>query len=190
MATATVGTVERRRFSAEDYHRMSEQGILHPDERTELLDGVIYTMCAIGSGHIRCVNRVNRWAVVGVGDRGLVSIQNSLRLNDFSEPEPDIVILRPSPDDYGSAVPTAEAVLLLIEVADTSLGWDRDIKLPRYAESGIREVWIADVTTSRINVYRDPSGSAYRHHSQHAGDDGVTPLAFPDLSLRCSDLFA
>ncbi|MBI2757005.1 MAG: Uma2 family endonuclease, partial [Chloroflexi bacterium] len=132
MATETVAPVKPRLFSADEYHRISELGILHPDERTELLDGVIYTMCALGSRHIRCVNRLTRWAVMGVGDRGLVSIQNSLRLHDFSEPEPDVVVLRPSPDDYGSAVPGPEAVLLLIEVADSSLGWDRDYKLPRY----------------------------------------------------------
>ncbi|MBI2762121.1 MAG: Uma2 family endonuclease, partial [Chloroflexi bacterium] len=99
-------------------------------------------------------------------------------------------VLRPSPDDYGSAVPGPEAVLLLIEVADSSLGWDRDYKLPRYAEAGIPEVWIVDVAHARITVHRDPSEGSYRTQVQLEGSDSISPLAFSDLSLRCADLLA
>jgi Uma2 family endonuclease len=190
MATTTMTAAEPRRFSAAEYHAMSEAGILGYDERTELLDGVIYRMCAIGSNHMRAVNRLNRWAVTGAGDRALVSIQNSVRLSDYTEPEPDVVLLKPSPDDYGSALPGPGDVLLLIEVADSSLAWDRDAKLPRYAEAGIPEVWIVDIGLPRIGVYREPHGSSYRVVTFHTAGDTITPLALPDLVLRCSDVLA
>ena len=133
----------RWRFTVHDYHRMGEAGILHEDDRVELIEGELVEMAAIGTRHFSCVNGLTRMLVRGVGDEAIVSVQNPVRLDEHSEPQPDLTVLRMR--DYRESLPVPEDVLLLIEVSDPTLAYDRGVKLPLYARSGIREVWIVDL---------------------------------------------
>src|SRR5579864_80724 len=130
------------KFTAEQYQRMGETGILHEDDHVELLEGELYAMSPIGSWHNSCVNRFNWLLSAGIGDRGIVQVQGSFRLSSDGEPEPDVLVLRFRSDFYRDALPGPEDVLLLVEVADTSLAYDRDFKLPLYARAGIPDVWL------------------------------------------------
>lgn len=135
-----------------DYHRMGDVGILKHGERVELIEGVIVDRAPIGSPHAGIVKRLIQVPARAVGDRAIVSAQNPVVLGDFSEPEPDLMLLRPSPDFYAAAHPTA---------ADTSLRYDREIKIPLYARHGIPEVWLIDVESKKIAIYTQPSGERY-----------------------------
>ena len=130
--------VVRRRFTVHDYHRMGEAGILHEDDRVELIEGEIVEMAAISTRHFACVNQLNRLLIRGVGDAAIVSIQDPVRLDECTEPQPDLTVLRLR--DYRESLPMPEDVLLLIEVSNTTLAYDRGVKLPLYARAGIREV--------------------------------------------------
>ena len=138
------------RFSTEDYHRLGELGFFAPDARVELLDGEIHDMSPIGPLHGGVVNRLNRLFNLAAKGRWIVSAQNPVDLDKYSEPEPDVVLLKPAPDDYVSHHPVPDDVLLLIEVADSSLEFDRRKKLPTYARSGIRDLWIVNLQESEI----------------------------------------
>lgn len=151
----------RRRFTSGEYHRMAEAGILGPDERVELIEGEIIEMAPVGGPHIRAVNRLNRLLVRAVGDRAEVSVQSPVRLDDGTEPEPDVALLTPPTDEYGGEMPTAGEVLLLVEVASTSLGYDRARKRPLYARNGIPELWIVDLDARTVEVCRDPAADGY-----------------------------
>ena len=153
--------VTRRRFTVHEYHRMGEAGILHEDDRIELIDGELVEMTAIGTRHFNCVNRLNHLLVGKAGDDAIVSIQNPVRLNEYSEPQPDAALIRTR--DYSGSLPTPEDVLLLIEVSDTTLAYDHGVKLPRYAEAGIPEVWIVNLPGQRIEHHTGPSGDLYGH---------------------------
>ncbi len=174
---------QRHPFSVADYVRMTEAGILAEDDRVELIEGDVVHMPPVGSQHAAPVKRLNLFLGRRVGDRALLSVQDPIRLDDFSEPEPDIALLRPRDDFYAAAHPGANDVLLLIEVSDTSARFDRSVKLPLYASHGIREVWIVDVAGRAVEVCRDPRGRGYRDRSLLAGGE-ISPLAFPDLVLR------
>jgi Uma2 family endonuclease len=179
--------VSRRRLTANEFERIAETGIFDEDPRIELLDGELLQMAPIGAPHVLCVIRVSNGIMPKVVGRALVSVQSSFRLSDFSEPQPDIAIIRDR--DYGNALPQAEDVFLIIEVSDTSLRYDRDDKLPRYAAAGIPEVWIADVARKRLTIYRDPSPDGYRQVLTLTRRATISPLAFPDLVLRWEDIF-
>jgi Uma2 family endonuclease len=150
----------RWRFTVHDYHRMGEAGILHEDDRVELIEGELVQMTAIGTRHFSCVNRLNRLFVMNVGDEAIVSVQNPVRLNEYNEPQPDLTVIRSR--DYRESLPMPEDVLLLIEVSDTTLAYDRGVKLPLYAQAGIREAWIVDLADETIGRYTDPSEEGYR----------------------------
>jgi Uma2 family endonuclease len=186
-ATATVA-VTRRPFTIEEYTRMSQAGILHPDERTELIDGEIYSTAPIGSWHAATVHVFASWLMVGTNNRANVSIQSPIRLPPRSEPEPDIALLRYRADFYRSQLPGPDDVLLIIEVADSSLGYDQHLKLPRYA-AGIPEVWIADVQTKRLLVHRGPDGDHYRDVLVIEPGGAIAPLAFTDLVITWDETF-
>lgn len=159
-----VTAVERRKrlFTVADYHRMAEYGILGGNERVELIEGEIIEMNPIGSPHAACVKRLTRLLVRAAGDRAIVGIQDPVQLGDLSEPQPDIALLKPRSDFYGDAHPGPEDILLLVEVADSTLAYDRNRKLPLYARSGVPEAWIVDLESRVIEVYRNPSSEGYR----------------------------
>jgi len=180
---AIQAEVRRRRFTREEYHRMANAGILHEDDRVELIEGDIVLMTPIGRRHAACVAELNRLLVPAVGQRALLWPQNPITLPNESEPQPDIVLLRPRADRYLQDDAHPEDVLLLVEVADTSQRYDRMVKLPLYGAAGVPEVWIVDLPGEVIEVYRRPTPSGYAH-VEHVGRAGVvTPAAFPDIVL-------
>ena len=172
----------------DDYYAMAEAGILSPDDRVELLDGEIFAMAPIGSRHASCVARLNRMLTTGVGPRALVWVQNPVRLNGGSEPQPDVMLLRPRTDDYSSAHPGPGDVLLLIEVSDTTVDVDRGKKLPLYARAGICEYWIVDLAERVVEVYTDPSSTGYASRRVVGADGEVSPRAFEDVSLAVAQI--
>ena len=172
----------RRLFTRDEYYAMAEAGILKPEDRVELIEGEILCMSPIGGDHAACVNRVNRLFTVPLADRAVVAVQNPVHLNDFSEPQPDIAVLRLREDFYRSH-PTPDDVLLLIEVADTSLERDRRGKIPLYARCGLPEAWLVNLIENVLEVHRAPSRDGYRDVRHLRRGDRVSPLAFPDLVI-------
>jgi Uma2 family endonuclease len=178
----------QHRFNVKEYYRMAETGVLRPDARVELLDGRIIDMSPIGPFHGGLVNRLIRLFGKLSNGRWMMSAQNPLRLDDHSEPEPDFMLLKPSPDDYTSRHPEPEDVFLLIEVADASLDYDREEKLPAYGRAGIAEVWIINLRNQTVEVHREPHFTGYGSKTiLHAGDQAV-PQAFPDAVLNVAEL--
>ena len=166
----------RHRLTVADYYRMGEAGVFAPDARVELIEGEIIDMAPIGTRHGAAVKRLNALLAAAVGARAVVSVQDPLRLSELSEPEPDLMLLKPRTDFYVDAHPSAADVLLLIEVADTSARYDREIKLPLYARHGVSEVWIVDLEARLLRFFRGPAGDAYDQASATASP-GRTPIA-------------
>jgi Uma2 family endonuclease len=188
-ATDTATVPQERRFTVDEYYRMGEAGIFGEDDRVELLDGHIYVMSPIGSEHAACVRRLNRLFQGRAGEQVLVSIQNPVRLGHDSEPEPDLALLHPRDDAYASEHPGPEDVIIVVEVADTSLQFDRDIKLPLYAAADLPEVWLVDLEADTIHVYRDPSDDRYTAHDTYGPDDEVDCSSLPPLTpIAASDI--
>ncbi len=175
-------------FTVADLYRMAEAGLFDEDSRVELIRGQIIDMPAIGAPHFRMVNRLNRLLVPLVGARGIVSVQNPVRVNDGSEPQPDVTILHPRMDEKDAGTPGPADVLLLIEVADSSLGFDRGIKLPLYAEAGIGEFWIVNLQERVIEVHRDPGGDRYARVRGAAYGEPLDIALLPGLTLPTVDL--
>lgn len=186
--------VARRRFTRAEYHRMAEVGILGPSDRVELIRGEIVEMSPLGRRHAAFVNDFNRLLVTRLAGRAIVSVQNPVVLADDTEPRPDLVVLRlrqtPGEPPYKDAEPTTADVLLLIEVAETSLAYDRSVKLRLYAEAGVPECWVVDGAAERVEIYRDPGPTGYRDLTRLEGDPAIAPAAFPDVSLRLSEILA
>jgi Uma2 family endonuclease len=180
--------VERWRFTVDDFYRMGEVGILPPEARVELIDGEVIKMAPIGSHHNGSVVGLDEILREGLGRRVTISVQGPLRLERHWNPQPDVLVLKRRDDRYRNANPTAADVLLLIEVADATLAYDRDIKGPRYAQAGIVEYWIVDLTGDRLLVHRDPRDGAYRSVQILTREDTVSPLAFPELTIAVADI--
>ncbi len=186
--TTAVPQLERRRFTADEYERLIEAGILREDERLELWAGEIVCMSPIGRRHQARVAWLNDRFAHATRDRAIVWVQGSFRIDGGWEPQPDVLLLRRRDDFYESALPGPADVLLLIEVADTSLEYDRDTKLPRYAAAGIVEVWIEDLPGDRLLVYREPKDGRYLTALTLGRGETIAPLAFPELALALDDL--
>ncbi len=172
---------KRRLLTVHEYHRMGEVGILHEDDRVELIEGVLIQMPAIGTSHFNCVNALNRLLVLGAGDEAIVSVQNPVRLSEHGEPQPDLALLRPR--DYGESLPGPADVLLLIEVSDATLSYDKNIKLPLYAHAGIREVWIVDLPNETVEIHAEVSGGGYDLVRRFRRGDTLRPGALPGLDV-------
>jgi Uma2 family endonuclease len=173
----------RRLFTVAEYHKMAEAGILSEDDRVELLEGEIVAMSPIGSRHAGLVNRLNRLFSQRAGDQVVVSVQNPVRLGGYSEPQPDLALLRPRADFYTSSHPGPEDVLLAVEVAETSAAVDREVKVPLYARFGVPEVWLVDLAGGPRWRY---SGSRLRRGTGRSGcSDGASPWP-----LRSSPTFS
>ena len=186
METQVEAQVTRRLFTADEFHKMAEVGILHEDDRIELIEGELIEMAAIDTRHFTCVNTLNRFLVRGVGDEAIVSPQNPVRLNEKLEPQPDLVVLRNK--DYSAALPGADDVLLLIEVSDTTLRYDRETKLPLYARSGVGESWILDLQNGAMERHTEPSESGYRLVRRVGSGESLPSVALPKLVLQVVDL--
>ena len=178
----------KKLFSVDEYYRMLDAGILTPEDRVELIDGEIFQMSPIGSRHLGCVNRATRLFTAAFGRRVVVSVQNPLLLNNYTEPEPDVVLLKPREDEYASKKPAADDAFLVVEVAETTLGFDRGVKLPRYAAAGIPEVWIENLNEDCLLVYRDPAGAAYRTSLKLHREESVSVLALSGIVFSVDEL--
>lgn len=183
-----VVTWARRMWTADEYHHMAEVGILHEDDRVELIDGEIVAMSPIGSRQATCVNRIVSVLQQRVGIEFIMSVQNSICLNDASEPQPDVAVLRSRADYYADPLPMPSDVLLLMEVADTSLNYDQHVKLPRYAEAGIAALWIVDVARSMLTRYTDPRQSFYANQQHAQRGDALQASVLPDLLIPMDEI--
>jgi Uma2 family endonuclease len=157
-----MGTdIQRRLFTVREYYRLAETGILNEDDHVELIDGEIVKMTPIGSAHAGCVNRLNALLQKCFGGRGIVSVQNPIRLDAYTEPQPDLSVLSPRDDSYAAGHPGPEDVLLVVEVADSSLQYDRDVKTMVYAAAGIPEMWLVDLKGEHVDVFTSPQRTHY-----------------------------
>ena len=169
----------RYRFRVEEFER-AFQGV----PQVELLRGEVYQMSPIGPKHVHKVAQLDARLQETLRGKAVVLVQSPLRLSEDSEPEPDLMVLRPPLDRYREKLPTPEDVLLLVEVADTSLEFDREAKLPLYAEAGIPEVWLVNLKENLLEVYRDPRGGRYREIRLLSPEEEVSPTLLPEVSLR------
>jgi Uma2 family endonuclease len=176
------------RFTVAQYHRMGETGIFHEDDRVELIRGRVVRMSPISRRHAGCVNYLANTLMHLLGARAVVSVQNPVITGAEGEPQPDVTALEPRPTFYRDRHPAPGDVLLLIEVADTSLDYDRAEKLPLYAEAGIREAWLVNLPGEAVEVCRNPRGGQYRDIRTARHGETIAPLAFPDLALRVDDI--
>ena len=149
------------RLTVDEYYRMAEVGVLAPDARVELIEGKIIDMAPIGSRHAAAADLLAERFIQALGGSALVRVQGPVRLGPRSEPQPDISLLKPRDDRYAKSHPTAADVLLLVEVSDTSLQFDREIKARLYARHGIPELWIADLNDERLHIFRTPREGDY-----------------------------
>jgi Uma2 family endonuclease len=178
----------RRLFTTDEYHRMMQNGVLSEDDRVELIAGEILEMSPISSRHAACVKRLNHLLSRLVGRRALVSVQDPIHLGAHSEPQPDVALLQPRDDFYADAHPEPEDVLLIIEVAESSQDFDRAVKLPLYARSGIPVVWLVDLQNESVQTYSQPTPNGYSEIHQLWRGQTVTLQAFPDVSIPVNDI--
>lgn len=182
--------IPRRRFTVDEYHRMAEVGIFQPDERVELIEGEIVQMAPISPRHAGCVININRLFVTRLGDRAVVSPQNPVVIRPRSEPQPDLLLLRPRAVSYSREHPTPEDVLLAVEVADTTVRFDRLVKARLYARATIAEFWLFLASDGSVEVYREPGPDGYASVTAHGTRQTASPLAFPGVSFAVEDFFA
>ena len=181
-------TIAYHHLTVDDYHKLGEAGILHEDDRVELVEGMLIDMAPIGAGHAGQVNRLVNRLAPAVSGRAIIAPRNPLRLDEFSEPRPDILLLGYRDDFYATAHPRPSDVLLLIEVADTSRAYDRDTKIPLYARHAIPEVWLIDVHDRRMETFLEPAADGYRRILRPAATDRISPVLFLDVSVDVADL--
>ncbi|WP_066380736.1 MULTISPECIES: Uma2 family endonuclease [unclassified Anabaena] len=179
----TETTLQLRQWTVEEYHRMAEAGIFGAEERVELLEGNIIWMIAKGTAHRSAVGRIDRLLQNSLMDLALICVQDPVKLNERSEPEPDIAVVKLDPLDYADHHPTPAEVYLIIEVADSSLKLDCETKAQAYSQAGIRDYWVLDVVKRQLHVFREPTIDGYQNQVILAEDGTITPLEFPDLQI-------
>jgi Uma2 family endonuclease len=178
----------KKLFTVDEYYRMADAGILTREDRVELIDGEIIEMSPIGVRHAGCVNAATAALTQAFRGKAVVSVQNPLQLTNYTEPEPDVVLLQFRTDSYRGKKQEAADALLVLEVSDTSFAYDSKVKLPLYAEAGIPEVWIENLLEDRLMVYRRPQGNTYRISLSLERTDSISLEAFPDLVFAISEL--
>lgn len=177
------------RLNVEQYHRMGETGVLEPDARVELIEGELLDMAPIGTRHWSAVSRLTRTLVQTLGERAVVSIQQSIRLDRYTEPEPDIAVLKPRDDFYASALPTGHDALLVIEVAESSLAYDLRTKARLYAAHGVPAYWVVDLGGGRVHRFTSPEGSAYRDEQVTIALGRIAMPGIDDIGIDLTGLY-
>lgn len=179
---------QKRCFSAEEYHRMGETGIFRENEPIELIKGEIFHMSPIGTEHASCVDRLNRILHLSLGESYIVRVQNPVYISGDSEPEPDISILKFHPEFYARHHPLPGDIAMIIEVSDTSLEYDRQIKLPLYAKAGIPEAWIVNLKEGCVEIHSSPTEHGYELCRKHYRGSKLNSPSFPDLKIGADEL--
>lgn len=180
--------LQRRQFILAQYHQMIATGVLREGDRVELIEGEILEMAAIGAKHAAQVNRLNRLFSRRLGDDVLITIQNPIELGPRSEPEPDVLLLRWRADYYEASHPQPADVYLVIEVADSTVAFDREIKAPLYARSGIGEYWLIDLPADNIIGHRLPTPDGYQQIETRSRGMTIAVAALPDLTFTVEQL--
>lgn len=186
MNLAVEGWPRRHRISVDDYYRMADVGLLAPDARVELIDGEIIDMAPIGARHGGTVNRLNRLLTFAAGQLAVVQVQSAVRLDGMSEPQPDVAMLRPRDDFYTRQHALPTDVLLLVEVSDSTLRFDLDVKVPLYARHRIPEVWIFDLAHRELRTFRDPANGEYLTRQVVPAPGVIRLAAQPDIEVDLS----
>jgi Uma2 family endonuclease len=179
----------KHRISADEYERMGAAGVLSRDARFELIAGEIYEMSPIGSPHAACVDALTFIFGEVAQRRFIVRVQNPIRLDDFSEPQPDVALLRWRADFYRGAHPTPADVLLVVEVADTTVFTDRTVKIPLYAKAGIAEVWLVNLPDERVEIYNAPAGETYERVAEFGRGERAQSPNIEGLGVNVAELF-
>jgi Uma2 family endonuclease len=178
----------KRRFTADEYQRMGEVGILCPDDRVELIDGEVVVMTPIGPRHNACVSSANRALVRAAGDAAIVLPQGSVRLDLHNEPQPDLVLLKPRDDFYASRHAGPADILLVVEIAASSIEYDRDVKARIYAEFGVPEYWLADLNDNVVSRYSLPQDGAFLSIEQYRPGESLAPGLLPSCIISVKTL--
>jgi Uma2 family endonuclease len=179
--------ITRHRFTVEEYHKMAEAGVFSEDDRVELIEGEVVQMTPIGWRHARCVSNLNMLLAPFAGDRYVVSVQNPITVDEHDEPQSDLALLRELPT---GRLPGPEEVVLVVEVSDTTLSYDQNVKLPLYARAGISEAWIVDLQGDVVEVYTEPRATGYARMSRYDREDSqLRSEALQDLALPVDQIF-
>jgi Uma2 family endonuclease len=189
----TIDTLIRP-LTTDDYHRMIQNGIIHEGEHVELILGQIVNMAAKGTRHTLCTRKIFKLLLNKIGDQADIQSQDPIVLSDRTEPEPDIVIARQRSDEYVNSHPTPNDIILIIEVADSTLTYDRQIKLPLYATAGIQEYWIVNLIDNRLEVYREPDQDfqgegIYTKNQIYLPSKSIELPEFTDTTIVLADIF-
>jgi Uma2 family endonuclease len=177
------------KFTTEQYQLMCERGVFPPDDRYELINGEIRKMSPIGIKHAVCVTRLSTLLTSRFINKAIVWAQNPISINEYSQPQPDIALLKWRDDFYANGLPTPADILLIIEVADSTIAYDREIKTPLYAASGIPEMWLCDINQRIIMGHTQPSGSGYKRIQRYESGDTLSLIAFPEVIFNWEALF-
>jgi Uma2 family endonuclease len=180
--------IAKHLFDISEYHRLAQAGIFSEDDRVELIKGEVIEMSPIGSAHAACVSRLDDLLHTSVRHSVQIRVQNPLQLDDFSEPEPDIALVRPRKDHYALAHPRPEDVLSVIEIADTSIEYDRHVKLPMYARAGIPEAWLIDLNQDVIGKFSEPRDGQYPTYGEARRGETIASTVLPTLTLAADDI--
>jgi|SRR5579862_5441287 len=180
--------VAKKLFTVEEYLRMGEAGIFHPEARLELIEGEIIEMSPVGDRHIGCVNRATALFSSRLAGKAIVSVQNPVRLSRYTEPQPDLVLARPREDYYSGKRLSAEDTFLVIEISDSTVRYDRNRKMPLYAKAGVPELWIENLQEDIILVFRDPGPVTFLTEMMFRRGELLSPAAFPEITFKVEEL--
>jgi Uma2 family endonuclease len=184
--TMTI-TPQKHRLTVDDYHKMGAIGILSEEDRVEMIEGEVIDMAPIGSAHAACVRYLLHAFAPQLANAATLDIQNPLQLDEHSEPQPDLMLLKPRPDFYLRAHPQAKDVLLLVEVAESSVAYDREVKIPLYARHQLPEIWLFDLRAQRLDIFLDPSPEGYKKILCPSREERVTPSLLPGIIISWAD---
>jgi Uma2 family endonuclease len=178
----------KRLFNFREYYRMAEAGIISEDDRVELIEGEIVEMSPIGTRHSACLDRFIALLGPQVSGKAILRVQNPIHLSDYTEPQPDVSLLKPRADFYAHQHPRPADALIVIEVADTSLDYDQKVKAVLYAQAGIAEYWLVDLNNDVVIIYTQPVNGHYQQSQQFGHGDSLTSAAMPGLALAVIDI--
>ena len=189
MAIVTMSVqLQKHYFNVDEYYRMAKAGVFAKDHRVELIEGEVIEMSPIGKHHAGCVKRLNKLLNRSVNELAIVSVQDPISIDDFSEPQPDLALLKPRADFYSNSHPTPADVLVVIEVADTSLDYDRSVKLPLHARAGIPEAWLIVLPKDLIEVHSQPKSGKYQKVQRLKRGKTVVLSSLAGLSVKVDDI--